>query len=99
MAISLKLNGTSRKVEAAPGTPLLWVIRDELKLTGAKSRRTFPESAVAMGAVLLIGVTPKGALGPPSLWSQGACWPDFKWEHRRMGAPDRGSIDHKAQAL
>ncbi|WP_170576463.1 (2Fe-2S)-binding protein [Ruegeria atlantica] len=36
MAISLKLNGQTRTVEAEPGTPLLWVIRDELKLTGTK---------------------------------------------------------------
>ncbi|MEM9342435.1 MAG: (2Fe-2S)-binding protein [Pseudomonadota bacterium] len=36
MAISLKLNGETTTVEAEPGTPLLWVIRDELKLTGTK---------------------------------------------------------------
>ena len=36
MAISLNLNGEEYSVEADPGTPLLWVIRDELKLTGTK---------------------------------------------------------------
>lgn len=36
MAISLKLNGQIHAVEAEAGTPLLWVIRDELKLTGTK---------------------------------------------------------------
>lgn len=36
MAISLKLNGETHSVDAEPGTPLLWVIRDELKLTGTK---------------------------------------------------------------
>ncbi|WP_147108310.1 (2Fe-2S)-binding protein [Tateyamaria sp. syn59] len=36
MAISLKLNGQDQTVEAEPGTPLLWVIRDELKMTGTK---------------------------------------------------------------
>lgn len=36
MAFSLKLNGKTHEVEAEPGTPLLWVIRDELKLTGTK---------------------------------------------------------------
>jgi isoquinoline 1-oxidoreductase alpha subunit len=36
MALSLKLNGRTHEVNAAPGTPLLWVIRDELKLTGTK---------------------------------------------------------------
>ncbi len=36
MAISLKLNGQIHEVDAEPGTPLLWVIRDELQLTGTK---------------------------------------------------------------
>ncbi|MCV3273852.1 (2Fe-2S)-binding protein [Roseobacter sinensis] len=36
MAFSLKLNGTTHEVDAEPGTPLLWVIRDELKMTGTK---------------------------------------------------------------
>ena len=36
MAISRNLNGETHKVEAEEGTPLLWVIRDELKMTGTK---------------------------------------------------------------
>ncbi|WP_299772171.1 (2Fe-2S)-binding protein [uncultured Tateyamaria sp.] len=36
MALSLKINGKTQEVEAAPGTPLLWVIRDELNMTGTK---------------------------------------------------------------
>ena len=36
MAISVKLNGQSHSVDVDPDTPLLWVIRDELKLTGTK---------------------------------------------------------------
>ena len=36
MATTLKLNGVEHSVDAEPGTPLLWVIRDELKLTGTK---------------------------------------------------------------
>lgn len=36
MAISLKLNGKTHDVDAEPGTPLLWVIRDELQMTGTK---------------------------------------------------------------
>ena len=36
MSITLKINGESRQVNAEPDTPLLWVIRDELKLTGTK---------------------------------------------------------------
>ena len=36
MSLTLKLNGVDHAVDAEPGTPLLWVIRDELKLTGTK---------------------------------------------------------------
>ena len=34
--ISFVVNGTSVKVDAEPDTPLLWVIREHLKLTGTK---------------------------------------------------------------
>jgi len=33
---NLKINGETIVVDAAPGTPLLWVLRDELGLTGTK---------------------------------------------------------------
>jgi isoquinoline 1-oxidoreductase alpha subunit len=36
MAITLTINGKSETVDAAPGTPLLWVLRDHLQLTGTK---------------------------------------------------------------
>ena len=36
MAIAFRVNGEKRDVEADPGTPLLWVLRDELGLTGTK---------------------------------------------------------------
>ena len=36
MAIKLNINGKPANVEAEPGTPLLWVLRDELDLTGTK---------------------------------------------------------------
>lgn len=36
MSFNLKLNGKTHVVDAEPGTPLLWVIRDELKMTGTK---------------------------------------------------------------
>jgi isoquinoline 1-oxidoreductase alpha subunit len=35
-AYTLKVNGQTRKVEAASDTPLLWVLRDSLELVGAK---------------------------------------------------------------
>jgi isoquinoline 1-oxidoreductase alpha subunit len=34
--VSLQVNGKKYTVDVAPDTPLLWVIRDELKLTGTK---------------------------------------------------------------
>ena len=36
MQYRLNINGRSRSVEAEPGTPLLWVIRDGLDLSGTK---------------------------------------------------------------
>lgn len=36
MTFTLKVNGKTKQVTAAEGTPLLWVIRDELGLTGTK---------------------------------------------------------------
>ena len=36
MAIQLTVNGVGRSVDVAPETPLLWVIRDQLGLTGTK---------------------------------------------------------------
>jgi len=34
--ISLKVNGKTHRVDASPDTPLLWVLRDNLGLTGTK---------------------------------------------------------------
>ena len=36
MAITLKINGKNQTVDAAEGTPLLWVLRDHLGMTGTK---------------------------------------------------------------
>lgn len=36
MAIEFTVNGEKKTVEVDAGTPLLWVLRDELKLTGTK---------------------------------------------------------------
>ena len=35
-SVALSVNGKSVSVDVAPGTPLLWVIREHLKLTGTK---------------------------------------------------------------
>lgn len=34
--LSLKVNGRTHEVDAEPDTPLLWVLRDHLRLTGTK---------------------------------------------------------------
>ena len=34
--LSLRVNGSERKVSVAPETPLLWVLRDTLELSGTK---------------------------------------------------------------
>lgn len=36
MSITMTLNGARRTVDARTGTPLLWVLRDDLRLTGTK---------------------------------------------------------------
>jgi isoquinoline 1-oxidoreductase alpha subunit len=36
MTVNITVNGRAEAVEAEPDTPLLWVIRDELRLTGTK---------------------------------------------------------------
>lgn len=35
-SVQFTLNGTARRLEADPETPLLWVLRDRLRLTGTK---------------------------------------------------------------
>jgi isoquinoline 1-oxidoreductase alpha subunit len=34
--VELNVNGTARRVDAEPDTPLLWVLRDSLNMTGTK---------------------------------------------------------------
>ena len=36
MSVTLTINGETRTVDADPDTPLLWVLRDELNMTGTK---------------------------------------------------------------
>jgi len=36
MSVSLNVNGQSRELDVDPGTPLLWIIREDLGLTGTK---------------------------------------------------------------
>ncbi|MXN65126.1 2Fe-2S iron-sulfur cluster binding domain-containing protein [Stappia sp. GBMRC 2046] len=36
MAVNVTINGVERSIDTDPETPLLWVLRDELKMTGTK---------------------------------------------------------------
>lgn len=36
MSVTLKINGKDHTLDVAEGTPLLWVLRDHLKMTGTK---------------------------------------------------------------
>jgi len=62
--VSLLLNGKAVTVDAAPDTPLLWVLRDHLKLTGTK----FGCGASLCGActVHLDGVATRSCVTPLS---------------------------------
>jgi nicotinate dehydrogenase subunit A len=66
MPINLKVNGTSRSVEAEPDTPLLYVLRNDFELNGAKYGCGFSQCGAC--TVLIDGkavrscVTPIGSL-------------------------------------
>ncbi|GFE64206.1 (2Fe-2S)-binding protein [Litoreibacter roseus] len=62
MTISLKINGEDRTLDVDPDTPLLWVLRDELRLTGTK----FGCGIAQCGActVLLNGQTRRSCVTP-----------------------------------
>ena len=36
MAVDLNINGVRKSVDADPTTPLLWILRDHLGMTGTK---------------------------------------------------------------
>ena len=65
MTISFNLNGKTVSVEAEPDTPLLWVVRDEIGLTGTK----FGCGAALCGActVHLDGVPVRSCQTPVSI--------------------------------
>jgi len=67
MAISLKVNGVSRSVPAEPDTPLLYVLRNDLELNGAKFGCGLAQcgacTVLVDGKAVRSCVTPVGAVG------------------------------------
>jgi isoquinoline 1-oxidoreductase subunit alpha len=61
----LNVNGQSKKVEVDPSTPLLWVLREELKMTGTKYGCGI--SACGACTVHLNGVATRACVVPVSL--------------------------------
>ena len=66
MAISLKVNGATRSVDAAPDTPLLYVLRNDLELNGAKYGCAMTQcgtcTVLVNGAARRSCVTPVGSI-------------------------------------
>ena len=61
----LTVNGQTREVTADPGTPLLWVLREDLKMTGTKYGCGI--SACGACTVHLAGVATRSCVVPVSL--------------------------------
>ena len=66
MAISLKVNGATRSVDAEPDTPLLYVLRNDLELNGAKYGCAMTQcgacTVLINGAASRSCVTPVGSI-------------------------------------
>ena len=73
MAVNLTVNGKTQKVDADPETPLLYVLRDNLELNGAKygcgTGQCGACTVIVDGEAVLSCVTPvlllKGVVSPP----------------------------------
>src|SRR5690349_23216442 len=67
MAINLKVNGASHSVPAEPDTPLLYVLRNDLALNGAKFGCGLAQcgacTVLVDGRAVRSCVTPIGAIG------------------------------------
>ena len=61
----LNVNGQSRKVNVDPSTPLLWVLREELKMTGTKYGCGI--SACGACTVHVAGIATRSCVVPVSL--------------------------------
>jgi isoquinoline 1-oxidoreductase subunit alpha len=66
-AITLRVNGRARQLDADPRTPLLWILRDVLDLTGTKYACGIAQCGACTvhldGAAVRSCVTPVGSVG------------------------------------
>ncbi|MEG3159406.1 (2Fe-2S)-binding protein [Sphingomonas sp. LB2R24] len=66
MSITIKVNGTNRRVDASPDTPLLYVLREDLRLNGAKYGCGLGQCGACTvqldGKAIFSCVTPVGAI-------------------------------------
>ena len=64
---TIRINGTEKQVDADPSTPLLWVLRDDLRLTGTKFGCGIAQCGACTvhldGQPVRACVTPLGAVG------------------------------------
>ena len=67
--VDLKVNGVARRVDVADGTPLLYVLRNDLELSGPQ----FGCGLAQCGAcsVLLDGKEARACITPPRPWRAG----------------------------
>jgi nicotinate dehydrogenase subunit A len=62
MAITLKVNGKSRSIDAEPDTPLLYILRNDFELNGAKFGCGFSQCGAC--TVLVDGVATRSCVTP-----------------------------------
>jgi isoquinoline 1-oxidoreductase subunit alpha len=67
VAITIRVNGTARQIDADAETPLLWILRDHLQLTGTKFGCGVAQCGACTvhvdGQPMRSCVTPLGAVG------------------------------------
>jgi len=89
MAIPLTVNGVAHRLEVEPDAPLLWVLRDELHLTGSKfgcgigacgactvhvSGKAMRSCTVPLGSVVGADITTIEGLGAGALTAVQKAW-------------------------
>ena len=98
MPLRLRVNGAIRTVDLEPGIPLLWVLRDELQLTGTK----FGCGVGACGActVHLAGEAVRSCITPVSAVGQTALPTDAEIDAAMTGNVCRcGTYDRIRRAI